>query len=145
MTVAGIYPQAHNANAPGVGITEGAVTVSTRQSGGVCGGYLTDPSVAPLGAATQGVRPLPRTYHRNRTEGLAHRAKLRTFLLPRLTVGCRLPSSSLLALWLGCCQQQAQYHLRRVLDEDGIGTCCRGNGAGGRLYVTSLPEERIAA
>lgn len=88
---------------------------------------------------------MSRKYHRNRTEGLAHRAKLRAFLLPRLTVGARLPSSSLLALWLGCCQQQAQYHLRRVLDEDGIGTCCRGNGAGGRLYITSLPEWRDAA
>lgn len=88
---------------------------------------------------------MSRKYHHDRTEGLAHRARLRAFLLPRLAVGTRLPRAALLARWLGCSQEQARYHLRRVLDEAGIETTCRGNGTAGRLYVTSLPEWREAA
>ena len=88
---------------------------------------------------------MSRKYHRSRPEGAAHRARIRALIIPRLSVGCRLPRVALLARWLGCSHEQARYHLRRVLDEDGIQTVCRGNGTIGRLYVTALPEWRDAA
>ena len=145
MTVARLCAVIHNAERPRWS-GAGTVTVWTRQ--GAAALDLATPVLAasePNGKGRLMTQTNRVRYHRSRPEGAAHRARIRAFLLPRLTVGCRLPRAALLARWLGCCQQQAQYHLRRVLDEDGIGTSCRGNGAGGRLYVTALPEREQAA
>ena len=80
-------------------------------------------------------------YHRQRPEGLAHRARIRAVIVPRLVPGCRLPATALLGRWLGISQQEACRHLRRVLAEDGIATETRRR----RIYVTAMPEGRAAA
>lgn len=84
---------------------------------------------------------------RNRRDteiGLAHRELLRRLLLPKLSVGCRLPREAQVGRWLGgLSQQQGRRHLRRMLAETGVLTERRGFPP--RIYVTAMPEGRAAA
>jgi DNA-binding transcriptional regulator YhcF (GntR family) len=77
---------------------------------------------------------MPSKYHRNRPEGLAHRAKLRRWIVPRLRPGCRIPSSRWLGRFLGVSGSQGYWHMRRVLHEAGVITEIRGR----RIYVIAL-------
>lgn len=83
------------------------------------------------------------SHQRNRREGLAHRERIRTLLLPRLTVGDRLPRSVLLSQWLGVCPSQAVRHMRRALLEAGcqLETRYQPGRAGRRTIVIAIPEE----
>jgi hypothetical protein len=98
----------------------------------------------------QSVTRYPR---RGRAEGIAHRAKLRALLLPRLYPGCPLPRHATLAKVLGTCASTAGEHLIRMLAEAGIETEIRigdrmTNGRWGaprRRVVVAMPERRAAA
>lgn len=83
--------------------------------------------------------------HRNKADGLAARTWLRTWVVPRLYVGCRVPSGPFLGLRLGIDPSSAAKHMRRVLLEDGIATEVRRVGTGCRVFVTAMPAERAAA
>lgn len=82
-------------------------------------------------------------HHPHAIVGLAHREVLERLLLPRLSVGCRLPRQARVGRWLGLSQQEAGRHLRRVLEEAGITTERRGFPP--RIYVSAMPEGRAAA
>ena len=82
------------------------------------------------------------SYCRNRREGVAHRAKLRRWIVPRLRPGCRIPSARWLAAFLHICPAEAARHMRRVLVEAGIATETRGGGRYRRVYVTAIADYR---
>jgi len=82
---------------------------------------------------------------RNRSEGLAHRARLRALVLPGLRVGQRLPKGLWLGSVLGICQAEAMRHLHRMLAEAGVRTETRQPGGCRGVFVVSLPEWRAAA
>jgi hypothetical protein len=89
--------------------------------------------------------PQHRHYCRSKAVGLAHRAKLRAWIVPRLQPGCRVPTADWLSHFLRIHASEAYRHMRRVLAEDGIATETRRAGRGQRIYVVSLPERRAAA
>jgi hypothetical protein len=81
---------------------------------------------------------MPPVYSRNRREGLAHRAKIERWILPKLHPGCRVPSANWMARFLGISSSEGGRQIRRALDEAGIATETRGVGRGRRIYVVTL-------
>lgn len=79
-------------------------------------------------------------YCHSKPQGLAHRAKLRKWILPRLRPGCRIPSSGWLGRFLGVAASQGYWHMRRVLEEAGVSTETRGVGETRRVYVIEVPQ-----
>lgn len=82
---------------------------------------------------------MTRPYSRSKPQGHAHRSKIRRWIVPRLHVGCRIPSGAWLAKFLGISASEGMRHMRRVLIEDGIVTELRGGGPAQRRYVVGMP------
>lgn len=104
---------------------------------------LYSPSFRTPWAATQEVCLVSAS--RARPEGLLHRARIKSLLLPRLVPGARLPSTPMLSFWLGISQQEAHRHRTRALAELGVQTETRGKGRAKRTYVVAVPAWEIAA
>ena len=83
--------------------------------------------------------------NRGRPEGIVHRSRILSWVLPGLRVGGVVPSVCLLSYRLGISKSEAHRHRRRALEEAGVVTEVRGRGKGRRLYVVALPERRAAA
>lgn len=77
-------------------------------------------------------------YSRNKRAGLAHRNKLRAMILPRLRVGCRVPTAAFLGRLLRINPSEAWRHMRRVLDEAGVVTETRGGWGNRRVFVVAI-------
>jgi hypothetical protein len=76
-------------------------------------------------------------YSRNRREGLAHRAKIERWILPRLRPGCRIPSAAWMGRFLHISPGEGARQMRRVLAEAGIQTETRGTWGDRRVYVVT--------
>lgn len=81
---------------------------------------------------------MPPVYSRNRREGLAHRAKISRWIMPKLRPGCRIPSSGWMGRFLGVHPAAGYRHMQRVLDEAGVVTETRGIGCQRRVYVVTV-------
>ena len=77
--------------------------------------------------------------------GIAHRARLRAMVLPKLREGACVPSSRFLGWFLGISGSEGYWHMRRVLAEAGIVTETKGTGRGRRVFVVSIPSMEVAA
>jgi hypothetical protein len=77
-------------------------------------------------------------YSRNRREGLAHRAKIERWILPRLRPGCRIPSAAWMGRFLHISPGEGARQMRRVLAEAGIQTETRGAWRERRTYVVAV-------
>ena len=83
--------------------------------------------------------------HPGMPRGIAHRARLRAVVLPKLRIGSTVPSSRFLGWLLGISGSEGYWHMRRVLAEAGIVTETRGAGRGRRVFVVSIPSMEVAA
>ena len=83
--------------------------------------------------------------NRGRPEGIVHRARIMSWVLPGLRIGGVVPSVCLLSYRLGISKSEAHRHRKRALEEAGVVTEVRGRGKGRRLYVVSLPAWEEAA
>jgi hypothetical protein len=81
---------------------------------------------------------------RNKPQGIAHREKLRQYLLPKLKPGVCLPRQVWLGWFLGIDKAEGGRQLRRVLAEEGIKTVIKANGIGRRSYVAPSPISPIS-
>jgi len=77
-------------------------------------------------------------YSQNRPEGLAHRAKIQRWILPRLQPGCRVPSAAWMGRFLHVSASEGARHMRRVLAEAGITTETRGTWGARRVFVVAI-------
>lgn len=83
--------------------------------------------------------------NRGRPEGIIHRSRILSWVLPGLRIGGVVPSVCLLSYRLGISKSEAHRHRKRALEEAGIVTEVRGKGKGRRLYVVGLPPAWRAA
>ena len=81
---------------------------------------------------------MPPVYSRNRREGLAHRAKISRWIMPKLRPGCRIPSANWLGRFLHISASEGARHMQRVLRECGVVTETRGAGRLRRVFVVRL-------
>jgi hypothetical protein len=77
-------------------------------------------------------------YSRNRPEGLAPRAKIQRWILPRLQPGCRVASAAWMGRFLQVSASEGARHMRRVLAEAGITTEMRGTWGARRVFVVAI-------
>jgi hypothetical protein len=82
-------------------------------------------------------------YCHDRPEGRRHRDKIRKWIIPRLTPGCRVPSANWMARFLGISSSEGGRQIRRALNEAHIVTETRGVGWGRRIYVVSLGRAEV--
>jgi hypothetical protein len=75
-----------------------------------------------------------------RPEGRRHRDKISKWIIPKLEVGCRVPSANWMSRFLGISSSEGGRQIRRALDEAGVVTETRGVGRGRRIYVVSMGE-----
>ena len=68
-------------------------------------------------------------------QGRAHRALLRSVVVPHLRPGITLPPTRLIGKLLGVCQQEAHRHITRVLREDGFVTEVHAHDRLKRIHV----------
>lgn len=80
-------------------------------------------------------------YSRNKRVGLVHRNKLRAMILPRLRVGCRVPTAAFLGRLLRINPSEAWRHMRRVLAEAGVVTETRGGWRARRVFVVAMRND----
>jgi hypothetical protein len=96
------------------------------------------PFITQLRGLSKGARTMVTSYSHSRPEGRSHRDKIARWILPKLEVGCRVPSANWMARFLGISSSEGGRQIRRALDEAGIATETRGVGRGRRIYVVSM-------
>jgi len=133
---------ATNEMPPGVQDRAAYVTVSTGQ--GAKKEAVQTLFRTPLGRNARG---MPVTNPRNRYNGraAAHNARLRALILPRLTVGCTVPTARFVGRLLGVDESTGGKHLRRLLRAEGVVTEKRKHPTGIRVYIVEIPALRAAA
>jgi hypothetical protein len=98
------------------------------------------PFITQLRGLSKGARTMVTSYSHSRPEGRSHRDKIARWILPKLEVGCRVPSANWMARFLGISSSEGGRQIRRALDEAGVVTETRGVGRGRRIYVVTLGE-----
>lgn len=145
MTVAAQLYTGQNTNAPTESDLGGGAVCQPSGSLGYANGIIADPYFAQPDCRSKKAVCMSQRYLRSRPEGRLHRDWLRAWILPRLYVGCMVPSGAFLSHHLGIDPSAACKHMRRVLVEAGVTTEVRPIDTGTRTFVTALPERRAAA
>jgi len=132
--------QGRNENAAHVSSMDGACNCITGFGVALTEGDQDTLFITQLRRLSKGARTMSISYSHSRPQGRAHRDKIQRWIIPRLEVGCRVPSANWMARFLGISSSEGGRQIRRALDEAGITTETRGVGRGRRIYVVTLGE-----